>query len=320
MRKNRTLVLLLTIALLSALFSGCALFLAPTPATDVETKTEVQEEDMATTYPVTLKDSNDREVTLEQKPETLISLGPNMTEIIYALGLGEKLIAATDYCDYPEEVAQVEKIGTLFEPDMEKITELAPDLILASTHVSDDTMAKLDELEIPVLMLYDEQNLEGLKGILETMGQALDVQEQAAEVSNDVLGRIDAARAGLEGQDPVRGYYVVGFGEYGEYTAGGDTFVNDILEAAGIENIAKDVEGWEYSLEKLLEEDPDVIIIPLWAEESFGAEEPYSELTAVKEGRVFAIDNNMIDRQGPRNADAVEALVKILRDAMVPQP
>lgn len=320
MRKIKALSLLLVLVLLSSVFAGCGLLFSPSSVTVTEEAEEIPAGQASTAYPVTIKDSVDREVTLEKKPEKLLSLGPNMTEIVFALGLGEQLVAVTDYCDYPAETAGIEKIGSLTEPDLEKIAELDPDLVLASTHVSEDTMAKLDELHIPVLMLYDEHKLDGLKGILETLGQALDVQPRAAELVTDVFSRIEAVRADLKEQEPVRGYYVVGFGEYGDYTAGGDTFAHEILEAAGIDNIAGDIQGWSYSLEKLLEEDPDIILIPLWAEGVFGTEEPYSELTAVKEGRVFAIDNNMIDRQGPRNADAVEAIAKVVHEALVPAP
>lgn len=103
-------------------------------------------------------------------------------------------------------------------------------------------------------------------------------------------------------------YYVVGYGEYGDYTAGGDTFVNDILTAAGGDNIASDVEGWSYSTETLLEKDPQYVILNAYNEEGFCTTDPYTELSAVKNGFVETIDTNMLDRQGPRKQDAVVEL------------
>ena len=113
-------------------------------------------------------------------------------------------------------------------------------------------------------------------------------------------------------------YYVVGYGEYGDYTAGGDTFVNGILTAAGGDNIASDVEGWSYSTETLLEKDPQYVILNAYNEEGFCTTDPYTELSAVKNGFVETIDTNMLDRQGPRNADAVVELAQMLHPECFP--
>lgn len=266
-----------------------------------------------TQYPVELIDSNEETLKLEKRPERIISLGPNMTEFVFALGAGDRLVGRTDYCDYPEEVSEIASVGTLMEPDLEKIAELEPDLVLSSTHVSEDVMKKLQELKIPVLYLYDEHNLYGLSQIILTLGTALDVNEAAMDLEKDVMGRILAVRYASERQEPVSVYYVVGFGEGGDYTAGSNTFIHDILSYAGFKNIAADVKDWSYSAEKLVEADPDYIIIPAWADGLFQTTAPYSELSAVKNEKVIVADNNLFDRQGPRNADAMEFLQKVLK-------
>lgn len=267
-------------------------------------------------FPLTFEDTSGREVTLQQPAQKIISLGPNMTELVFALGAGDRLVGRTSYCDYPEEALEVEEVGTLMEPDLEKITELEPDLVLASTHVDDDTLNKLTELEIPVLMLYDQQDLYGLARIIRLLGQALDMPEEAQKLEDDVFKKIYEAQVRASGLNDPRPtiYYVVGFGESGDFTAGGDTFINDIIAAGGGVNAAQDLVGWSFSQEKLVEIDPDIIIIPAWAEESFGKEAPYSELTAVKEGHVYTVDNNIFDRQGPRNAEAVEFVLELVEE------
>lgn len=333
--KNKSKVLLLTSLLLimSFMMSACSIILKPPMNEEgnaVETQSvqsekasddaESAETLAATSYPLTIKDSADREVTLPAEVKSIVSLGPNMTELVFALGAQDRLKGRTDYCDYPEEVKDIPSIGTLMKPDLEKIAEIKPDLVLASTHVSDETLAKLDELGLPTLMLYDSEHLDGLYDIILTLGHALNLNDKAAALEKSVRERIEAVKAAAPEQRP-RVYYVVGFGESGDFTAGGKTFVNGIIEAAGGDNIAKDIEGWEYSSEKLIEEDPDVIIIPSWAAEgdgAFGKTAPYNELTAVKEGRVFAVDNNEIDRQGPRNADAVEKLAELFAKVAAP--
>ena len=111
-----------------------------------------------------------------------------------------------------------------------------------------------------------------------------------------------------------RVYYVVGFGEAGDFTAGGDTFIGTIIEMAGGDNVAKDLQGWQYSLEKLIEQDPDIIICSKYYDAKAGIEQAqgYKDLRAVKEGRLLEIDNNLLDRQGPRLADGLEELAKLI--------
>ena len=109
-------------------------------------------------------------------------------------------------------------------------------------------------------------------------------------------------------------YYVVGFGEYGDFTAGGDTFISDIIKMAGGDNVAKDSKGWSYSLEKIVEDNPDIFI----CSEYFNTKETlinspgYKEIPAIKNGKLYTIDNNKIVRQGPRIADGLEELARIL--------
>ena len=106
-------------------------------------------------------------------------------------------------------------------------------------------------------------------------------------------------------------YYVVGYGEYGDYTAGGDTFVGKMLAMAGGDNIAKDISGWSITLEELVEADPSIIIINEYMKSDFMSLPNYSDLTAVKEGNVYTLDTNMLDRQGYRNAEGILELAKI---------
>lgn len=271
-----------------------------------------------TVYPIRVTDSEGNELEFTEAPKKVISLGPNMTELIFTLNLSDTLVGRTIYCNYPEEVLEIKEVGTLMEPNFELIAELEPDLVLASTHVSEATMEKLRELDIPVLMLYEEEELEGMVKIITLLGEVFDINKAALHLSDDFMRRIDRVRLERPVEKP-RIYYVVGFGEYGEFTAGKETFIHDIIVAAGGENIAADVEGWSYSLEELIEQDPDMILLPDWAEEDFVATAPYSELKAVKEGHVYAIDENIFVRQGPRNSEAVEVLAEIIQEFLEAQ-
>ena len=110
-------------------------------------------------------------------------------------------------------------------------------------------------------------------------------------------------------------YYVVGFGEGGDWTAGGDTFIGQMIEMAGAVNIAADVTGWSFSLELIVDRDPDLILLPDWAETLFKTTPIYSDLRAVGNGNTVAFDENAIVRQGPRLADGFASLVDIIGSA-----
>lgn len=302
--KKRIWVLLGTLALVCSLI-GCG-----TKKQKEDTGGDASE--TATQYPVTVKGSDGSELTLEKEPERIVSAGPNITEIIYSLNAQEKLVGRTDYCDYPEEASKIESIGALYPLDVEKIISLEPDLVIGSTHFDETVKTKLEELHIPVLYLYEEQSIEGVYTMIETLGTVLNTKKNAATVVEEMKQKLTKVQKSVGDLEPVDVYYVVGFGEGGEFTAGGDTFIHGILTMAGGKNVAEDVSGWSYSLEKLLEKDPSVILLPTYFYDSFISTEPYNNLSAVKNNRVYAVDENPLSRQCARNADAVLEIAKLL--------
>lgn len=297
-----------------------------TTEAEVTKEPEVTEEPEATeeavqstevTYPVEVTDSNGTVITIEAAPEKIVSVAPNMTELIFALGDGDKLVGRTEYCDYPEEALAVQTIGSLYSPDIEAIVALEPDLVLVSTHFSEENIAKLNELGITVMSLYEENDIYGVYPMIETLGTVLNRVDEANALVQNMKDTFEEITTAIEGQEKPTVYYVVGYGE-NDYTAGGDTFVNGLITLAGGDNIAKDVSGWSYSLESLLEADPEIIIVRKGEAANFMAAENYSDLTAVKEGHVYEVDTNgLIDRQGYRNAEGVKELAKIFHPDVV---
>lgn len=303
---KKLLSLFISMIFISSILVGCS-----KPAANEEKK----ENKTAATYPMTMTDSYGKEVTINKKPEKIISLGPNTTEIVFALGLGDKLVGRTDFCDYPSEVSKIESIGSLMEPNVEKIVSLKPDLVLASTHVKEDVVNKLRDLGITVLAVYEKDSFEGTFTIIEKIGTVLGETEKAKKVTDDMKAKISSVETKTKSvTNKPKVYYVVDFGANGDFTAGGDTFINKIIELSGGENIAKDLQGWQYSFEKIVQNDPDIIICT----SNFGAKNnlindpKYKELRAVKEGKVFEIDENIIVRQGPRVATGLEEMTKLL--------
>jgi iron complex transport system substrate-binding protein len=263
---------------------------------------------------LTITDSRDREIKLQNEPLRVISLAPGITETIYALGAQDKLVGRTDYCDYPVEASDIEAIGSLYKPNIEKIITLNPDLIIASTHFQKEILTKLEELSLNVIIINENNTIESVYENIETVGLVLNRVKTAKNVTNSMKSRITNVVNTVKNSKRPNVYYVIGYGEHGDYTAGGDTFISNLLNLAGGNNIAEDSIGWSYSLEKIVEQNPDKLICSQYynVKEGIKGATGYKDLPAVKSGNLFTIDNNLIDRQGPRVVEGLEALAKIL--------
>jgi iron complex transport system substrate-binding protein len=267
---------------------------------------------LETQYPYTVKDTNGSTVVIEKEPKKIVSVAPNITELVFALGKGSQLIGKTQYCDYPKEAASIQSIGSLTDPNIEKIIELQPDVVIASTHFKPDVAKKLQDLGIKVVVLYNAKEFNGVYDVITTLGEILNTQSQAKILVTSMQEKIATIEAKVKHSQKPKTYYVVGFGKSGDYTATGDTFIHQMLQLAGAENIAKDATSWKYSLEKIVENNPECIIVPTKMKEEFMVTEGYKDLSAVKNNKVYSIDENILNRQGPRLADGVYEMAKIL--------
>lgn len=267
-----------------------------------------------TNYPMTIKDSYDREVVIDKQPQRVISIAPNITETIFALEAESVLVGRTEYCDYPPETSKIESVGTIQEPSIEKIAELKPDLVIASTHFSKDTLTKLEELKIPTVVLYGEESFEGVYETISKVGNILNSNEKAELLILDMKKKVEDVKKAVEGKDKPKVYYVIGYGKSGDYTAGNNTFIGQLLEMAGAENAAADVTDWKYSLERLIEKNPEIMICPSVGgyKQGLEATNGYKDLDAVKNKKLYEIDENLINRQGVRLADGLVELAKII--------
>lgn len=268
----------------------------------------------ASAYPLEIKDSHGRTVVIEKKPERVVSIAPGITESIFAIGKGEVLVGRTDYCTYPKETDGIESIGGMQDPNIEKIVELDPDIVIASAHFKEETLEKLEELGLKVVVLYGEESFEGVYDIIGKLGTILDAKSKANELTAEMESRVAAVKAKVNGLEKPSVYYVIGFGEYGDFTAGSDTFISKMIEMAGGTNAASDVKGWKYSLERLVENDPDILICSseYSPSEQVAAANGYKELSAVKNKSIFTIETDTVEIQGPRQVEGLEELAMII--------
>ncbi len=262
-----------------------------------------------------VEDAYGEALSFEAYPQRVVSLTPSLSESVFALGRGERLVGRTDYCDYPPEIGQLPSVGTLLDPSVEQIVSLKPDLVLASSHVRGEVLETLTLVGIPVLALYKEEDFEGVYTLLETLGLVLDAQTEAQTLIGGMKASIaETVDIVSQARERPRVYYVVDYGEYGDFTAGGNTFIHAMLTMAGGENIAKDLKGWAYSLEKIVEANPDLLILSRYGGMKRGIlQSPnYQSLRAVQEGRVYEVDSNQIVRQGPRLAQGLRELAEVI--------
>lgn len=273
----------------------------------------VKENEFLTDYPFTFTDKFGNEVTIEEEPQTLVSFAPEITETIFAMGIGDKLIGRSTYCDYPAEAAEVPDLGTLFELNVEAIIEKEPDLVFLSSMVSEDQYKTLVDSGLTVFTVDYDDKLVGTMDQIKLIGDALNRVDQANAINGRIQDAIDDLTAKQADRDEVSMYFVVSAGEYTS-TATGDTFMHDIIQTVGARNVAEEGTYWMYTVEQLVEDDPDVMLCSNRYDMKATIEslEGYKDLRAVIEGHLYEVDENIFFRQGPRVVEAMYVLEAIL--------
>ena len=250
----------------------------------------------------------------------IVSLAPNVTEMIYALGSGDNLVGRTDYCDYPEQAQSVQSIGTLWDPNMETILALDADIAIASSIVDPSFIESLNKAGIKAYQFYEEDSFEGTYTLIEKVAQVIGKQAEGEKIISEMKARAEEIRKITSMVNMRRSaVFIIGYGDWGDYAATGDTFLDGVIEAAGGVNAAKDGVAWSISKELLLEKNPDVILLsgnqgsdPEEEISIFTRLEPYNHLSACKNGKVYVIDSDAAQRQGVRTIDTVEEIARLL--------
>ncbi|PKM95442.1 MAG: ABC transporter substrate-binding protein [Firmicutes bacterium HGW-Firmicutes-1] len=300
---KKLLIILLSILTLSLLFSAC---------NNKKTIEDKKPQEVDNTYPLKVMDKFGNEIILENEPERVISYSPELVEIMYALGVEDTLIGRSIYCDYPDDTKEIPDMGDLFNLNIESIVESNPDLILLSSMASEEIVRTLTEQGLKVLVLDADTNVDGVYEYIDKLGIVFNVQDQAMELTNNMKTDIKQIISKVQGLDQPTAYFVIGFGEF-DSAATGDTFIGQLMEQTGATNAAADGSNWMYSIEQLLDKDPDILICSKY----FGTKaqiselEGYKELTAVKEGKLYEVDENIFFRQGPRTVEAIKVLAQI---------
>lgn len=283
-----------------------------------EPSQEPAKEPVETVYPITVTDVTGTELTLEKAPTTIVSLVPSETETIFAVGAGEYVAGVDGWSNYPEETASVAKIGDV-TTNIEAVVALNPDLILASSTMNTDAIAKLRELNLNVYASnptkYDE-----VIAHIEEIGKMVNKQADASEVANRMREVKEQVVNAVKDAEPKKVYLEFSPG----YTVGSGEFLDELVTLAGGINISASQPGWfEVNAEEVITQNPEIIIYPDFGEEKSSivagieARPGWETIDAVKNNRLVAVTNDPLVRVGPRLADGLLELAKAIHPELI---
>ncbi|WP_054951260.1 ABC transporter substrate-binding protein [Numidum massiliense] len=273
-------------------------------------------------FPVSITDARDEKVTIEKRPQRIVSLIPSNTEIAFALGLGAEVVGVSDFDNYPEEVSSKEKIGGI-EFDVEKIVSLKPDLVLAHASSADSAKEGLKQLQqagATVLVVNDATTFADLYRSIEMIAEATGTKAKAQEIVAGMKEKLDDMKREAEkiAADERVTVWVEVAAPPEMYTTGTETFMHEMLTAINATNAAGDVEGWaKFTEEDAVKQNPDVIVTTYGdydkeAKKKILARKAWQDVPAVKHKRVYDVDPDTVTRPGPRLIEGVEQLAAVV--------
>ncbi len=267
------------------------------------------------TFPATVTDFQNRSVTVPKRPERIVSIGPSITEFLFALGAGARVVGADDFSDEPAAAKQLEKVGGI-KVNFEKVVSLKPDLVL-SVKFSDGTIEKLAGAGLLVLVV-DPQSVGDVARTAILLGRAVGSDGEA--MARDIQKRVDDVRSKMsaaamrprvyheiDASDPIK-----------IFTVGPGSYIHDLIEIAGGQNIAARATSAypQLSAEEILRSDPEIIVLDASdysaKPDQVAGRTGWSQVSAVKNKRIVTIAANLINRPGPRVGEAAEAYARLV--------
>jgi iron complex transport system substrate-binding protein len=301
---------------------------SPTPAPTAAPSATATTAPIAAPTPagITLVDDEGTTTVLPGVPETVVSLTPATTELLFALGVGEKLAGRTDFDDYPPEALDAPAVATFTGVNVEQVVDIDPDLVIAggNNFTPPGDVSRLRDLDIPVIVLY-APDVDGVLADIRLVGQALGAEEAAEGVVGDIQARIDEVTAAVAGLDRPRTFYEIGILP-DIYGPAPESFVADMVNLAGGDPITtSDPAVYAIPLEDLVAADPEVIIL---GDAAYGecpagvvTRPGWAGMTAVTDGQIRPVDDIIVTRPGPRLGEGLAALALAIHpDAAIEPP
>lgn len=300
---------LLLVFALGAVLSACTVY-------------NTKPENTAVSNEIDIKDMMGREVAIEKKPERIVALLPSDVEILYYIGAEDKIIAVGDYCNYPKEAPEEKKVvSTGAETNIEQIVALNPDLvIMGSMAQTKEQVSQLESAGIDVVVT-NANNIEETYQDIELLGKISDREKEAEKLIEDMKNELAKLKEECGRMDYQQGiYFEVSPLEYGLWTGGKDTFMQELCNITNIKNIFDDVESWaQISEEEVIQRNPDVIVAT--SKENYSDKSPendilkragWQDINAVKDNKILVFDDDSLVRPGPRLCDAAKKLASFV--------
>ena len=312
----RTLLLLLTILFLAACRPDDSIS-EPSPVPPTEAATAEP-----SPAPITRTDGRGVAITLAGPAQRIVSLAPSHTEILFAVGAGEQVVGRDTFSDYPAAALEITDIGGGFgEIDLETLLSLEPDLVLSADIIAPEQNQALEDLGLTVFVLPNPLALADLYDILATAGDLTGHRAEAEALSDSLQVRIEAVTETVAAAEnaPLVFYQLDSTDPNAPWTSGPGTFIDTLITMAGGRNVgAALADPWaQISAEFLIEQNPDIILMgdAVWSgitPEDVAARPGWDAIAAVQNGQVYAFDDNLVSRPGPRLVDGLEALAKLI--------
>ncbi len=315
MRMKKSISILLVLVMALALFMGCS-------PTVEESKGEIAAEGL---YPMEIVDGLGNTVTIPKMPERIISVAPSITEILYALGVEDKILAVSDFCDYPAAALEKEKVGSSWTINTEKIIELTPDIVFVFGEGQEEANQQIVDTGITIVK-FEPESIEEILSAIGVIGQMTGTEEKANALAEEMNAKKAALLEKVKDQPKKRVFYQVW--DEPIMTAGPGSFIDELITLAGGINVAADAgEAWPmYSAEALVENNPEVYILPAHIGGNMAlstteievlidgvkARPGYEAISAVENDRIEPVEPNIVSRPGVRIIEALELFVKAI--------
>nr|WP_246000592.1 ABC transporter substrate-binding protein [Brevibacillus panacihumi] len=298
---------------------------APAEQTEASQPTGNDQAAQQTVYPLTITDATGKTITIEKAPQRIVSTSPAETEILFALGLGEQVVGVSDYDDYPAEAKEKPKVGGVVKPNEEAILSQSPDLVVGGISMDKQVAEKMQSLGLPMYITHPSSVEDIMNNIL-TMGQITNRQVQAEEIVAGMkadIARVTEAVQNVKPEEMKKVYLEFAPG----WTVGKGEFMDELITIAKGVNIAADTQGWnQINEEKILQENPDVILYASGMtdektgkklEQIIQSRSGWNTITAIKEEKLYGMDENMLSRPGPRITKGLIEVAKAIYPDLV---
>jgi iron complex transport system substrate-binding protein len=260
-----------------------------------------------------------RLVAINGTPQKIVSLAPSNTEILFALGLSDRVVGVTDYCDYPPEALNKTKVGGYATPDIEKIVALNSDLILVAYGTPMDVINTMVGLGLTVFGIKTT-DLADLINDIRRIGEITDKEIEAQALTSEMESKIQGVNNQTEElEQRPRVFYIVWHDPL--WTAGSETFIHELIEKGGGVNICQNITGYTtISIEEVVARDPEIIITSEWSYDWALNATELASTNASQTGRIYTCDDNLVQRPGPRLVEGLEWFAHFIHPEIFEEP